>query len=67
MARGDDPHKIVQKVGDNAYKIELPDEMNIFTTFNVGDLTPYTEDKDEGREDLRANPLQWEVDAEQVI
>ena len=67
MARGNDPHKIVQKVGDNAYKIELLDEMNIFATFNVGDLTPYTKDKDEGCEDLRANPLQGEVDAEQVI
>jgi len=26
MARGDGPYNIVQKVGDNAYKIELPGE-----------------------------------------
>jgi len=32
--------------------------MNIYATFNVGDLTPYIEDEDEGIEDLRANPLQ---------
>jgi len=32
--------------------------MIIFATFNVRDLTPYIEDKDEVHEDLRANPLQ---------
>jgi len=26
MARGDDPYKIMHKVGDNAYKVELLDE-----------------------------------------
>ena len=71
MVRRDGPHEIVQKVednaykielwdgwGDNAYKIKLWDDMNIYATFNVGDLTPYIEDEDEGIEDLRANPLQ---------
>ena len=29
MVRGDCPYKIVQMVGDNAYRIELLDEMNI--------------------------------------
>jgi len=32
--------------------------MNISTSFNVGDLTPYTKDEDEGNEDLRANSIQ---------
>jgi len=27
--------------------------MNISATFNVGDLTPYIKDEDEGNEDLR--------------
>jgi len=39
-SRGDDPYKIMQKVRDNAYKIELSGDMNISTTLNVGDLTP---------------------------
>ena len=57
MARGDDLYKIMQRVGDNAYKVELPSDMNISTTFNVGDLTSYIEDEDEDIGDLRANPL----------
>ena len=58
MARGDDPYKIVQRVRDNAYKVELSDDMNISTTFNVEDLTPYIEDEDEDVGDFKANPLQ---------
>jgi len=57
-ASGDDPYMIVQKVGDNAYRIELPGDMNISATFNVADLTPNIADEDEGKEDLRPNPLQ---------
>ena len=41
MARGDSPYKVVQKVGGNAYKIELLGDMQVSTTFNVIDLTPY--------------------------
>jgi len=29
MVRGDGPHKIKQRVGDNAYKVELPSDMHI--------------------------------------
>jgi len=57
MTREDGPYKIVRKVGDNAYKIELMGDMNISATFNVRDLTPYIEDEDEGHEDFRENPL----------
>jgi len=53
MARGDGPYKIMQKIDDNAYKIELIGEMNISTTFNVVDLSSYIKDEDEGHEDLR--------------
>ena len=58
MARGDCPYEIVQKVGDNAYKIKLQGDMNISATFNVKDLTPYIEDEDESHEYLRVNALQ---------
>jgi len=68
MARGNVPYKIVQIVGDNAYKVDLPGDMNISVTFNVGGLTPYIEDEDEDIGDLRVNPLQrGEVDADQTM
>ena len=68
MAKGDGPYKIVQRVGDNAYKVELPGDINIFATFKVGDLTPYIEDEDKDIGDLRANPLhEGEVDTEKTM
>jgi len=46
IVRGDGPYKVVQNVGENAYKIELLEDMKISATFNVGDLTPYLKDDD---------------------
>jgi len=67
MARGDSPYKVVQKVGENAYEIELPGDMQMSTIINVGDLTTYLEDDEEHGEYLRKNPLQGgEVDTEQL-
>jgi len=67
MTREDDPYKILQRLGDNAYKTEFSGDMNISSTFNVGDLAPYIEDEDERIEDLRENSLQMgEVDVKQV-
>ena len=43
MATGDGPYNIVQKVGDNEYKVEFSGDMNISTSFNVEGLTPYIE------------------------
>lgn len=57
--RADGPFEIVERVNDNAYKVELPSEYGgVSATFNVGDLSPYLEDD----LDLRANPSQPEED-----
>jgi len=44
MARGDGPFKITKRVGNNAYKLQLPGNMAISATFKIGDLNPYVED-----------------------
>ena len=60
MPRANGPFQIVEKVNDNAYKIELPGNYNVSATFNVQDLSPYLEDNfGDGEDlDLRANPPQ---------
>ncbi|PKU79050.1 hypothetical protein MA16_Dca000394 [Dendrobium catenatum] len=37
------PFRIVKKISDNAYQIDLPGEYNVSATFNVADLSPYYE------------------------
>ncbi|EOA12312.1 hypothetical protein CARUB_v10007954mg, partial [Capsella rubella] len=37
--RGDGPFRVLEKIKDNAYKIELICEMNIPSTFDVTDLS----------------------------
>jgi hypothetical protein len=45
--KDDGPFKIVQKINDNAYKVELPGTYGVSATFNVADLSPYFDDEEE--------------------
>lgn len=54
--RGDGPFQVLERINNNAYKIELPGEYNISSTFNVSDLSLF--DADGGEFDLRSNPFQ---------
>lgn len=66
MVSGDGPFKVTERIGNNAYKLPLPGDMAISTTFNAGDLSPYLEDQFEGPLNLRENPpKEGEVDAVQ--
>jgi hypothetical protein len=47
MPRADAPFKIIEKINDNAYKIELPLEFGVSPTFNISDLRPYLGEEDE--------------------
>jgi len=57
MPRGNCLFKVLEKVKDNAYKLELPGDMGVSPTFNVDVATPYLKDEDHG-DDLRANHSQ---------
>lgn len=37
--RGDGPFQVLEKVNDNAYKLDLPGEYNISATFNVSNIS----------------------------
>ena len=54
MPRAEGPFKVLERFGDSAYKVELPGDVSVSSTFNVGDLMPYLED--DYLEDLRSSP-----------
>ena len=41
MPRSDGPFEILEKIGPNAYKVDLPGDYGVSATFNVADLSPY--------------------------
>ena len=51
--RGDGPFQVLERINDNAYKLDLPGEYNISATFNVSDLSSF----DVG-DDSRTNPFE---------
>ena len=51
--RGDGPFQILEKINDNAYKVDLLGEFNVSASFNVADFSPF----DVG-DDSRSNPFE---------
>ena len=48
MPRAAGPFKVLQKINDNAYKLELPADFGtVSPTFNIADLKPYFGEDDE--------------------
>jgi hypothetical protein len=47
MSHAADPFKILAKINDNAYKLELPPEFGVSPSFNISDLPPYLGEEDE--------------------
>ena len=53
--RGDGPFQILERINDNAYRVDLLGEYNVSATFNVADLSPF----DVGDAfDSRTNPFE---------
>jgi hypothetical protein len=47
MSRAADTFKILSKINDNAYKLELPPKFKVSPNFNISDLRPYMGEEDE--------------------
>jgi hypothetical protein len=47
MSRAAGPFKILAKINDNAYKLELTPEFGVSPSFNISDLRPYFREEDE--------------------
>jgi hypothetical protein len=47
MPRAAGPFKILTKINDNAYILDLPAEFGVSTSFNVADLKPYAGEDEE--------------------
>ncbi|KAL6329719.1 hypothetical protein AAG906_035367 [Vitis piasezkii] len=60
--REDGPFQVLDRINDNAYKLDLPGEYNISATFNVSDISPF----DVG-DDSRMNPFEKRGNDESMI
>ena len=77
MPRAAGPYKIIEKINDNAYKLELPPEFRVSPTFNIADLKPYLGEEDElesrttqfqeGEDDEDITPLDVPTDPPTVM
>jgi hypothetical protein len=47
MPRADGPFKVMQRINENAYKLDLPADFGVSPTFNIADLKPYLGEEDE--------------------
>ncbi len=63
--RGDGPFQVLERINDNAYKLELPGEYDISATFNVADLAPF--DVGDGDFNSWTNSFQEGGDDEGII
>jgi hypothetical protein len=64
MSRTVDPLKVLEKINDNAYRLELPADFEVSPAFNILDLHPYLSEEDEVPS--RMTPIQEGEDDEDI-
>jgi hypothetical protein len=47
LPKADGPFKVLERINDNAYKLELTADFGVRPTFNIADLKPYLGKDDE--------------------
>jgi hypothetical protein len=61
LPRANGPFKVVAKINDNAYKLELTTDFGVSPTFNIADLKPYLGEEHE-LESRMTQMQEWEDD-----
>jgi hypothetical protein len=61
LPRVDGPFKVLERINENAYKLELRADFVVSPTFNIADLKPYLGEKDE-LESRMTQIQEWEDD-----
>jgi len=59
--RADGPFKVLRKINDNAYEIDLRNTYGVSTSFKVADLSPFY-----GLDESRTTPFQVGEDDEDI-
>ena len=63
MPRAAGPFKVLGKINDNAYKLDLPVDFGVSPTFNIIDLKPYMGEEEE----LELRMTQMQELAEELV
>jgi hypothetical protein len=61
LPRANGPFKVVAKINDNAYKLELTTDFGVSPTFNIADLKPYLGEEHE-LESRMTQMQEWDDD-----
>jgi hypothetical protein len=64
MPRADGPFKVLEKINDNAYKLDMPINFEVSPTFNIADLKPCF--GEEAELESRTTQMQEQEDDEDI-